>query len=267
MDPETGSPIVENNNVVISEPAFTGTGTPRAATPPEEEVEENAEEIDGADPIVADPAAVATPPVVTEPVATPKAPVETMDTERLAELAKASNYNPADTELDILDEFGNLDATKFGDFMRKNNESVFTQAVGAVQARNQAEQIENNAWNAVHEAYPELVENPSLEKAIRGARIQDLINGGKGDLNELAKGIVGPLRDNKIKAVEEVNRTIKKQENLGAAKPTTAQPEKVAPSLMTQLRTAITNGDNQAAQKIRHAILKERIYGKNSNEA
>jgi len=169
-------------------------------------------------------------------------------------------------DLDIVDEFGNFDGKKFSDFMAENNKNVFNQALDSFTAISEADKIENQAWESVNEAYPELKGNPTLEKAIRGARIQDILGGGTGDLIELAKGIIGPIRENKIKAVEEVNRTIEKQDNLQVVKPTVAPVEQVTPTLMDQLKHALSVNDQQKANQIRHAIRKERIYGTNSKD-
>lgn len=185
-----------------------------------------------------------------------------VDTELLKRLSENSKYRPTDTNFDILDEYGALDPEKFQAFMAENNQNVFNQATNAVLTKLEAEKIEADAWGKVYTDYPELKENKSLESALKGARIQDLVSGGKGDLIELAKGIVGPIRDNKIKAVESANKTIKKQESLSSFKPNVAQIEKVPTSLMTQLKQAISDGDSDTANRIRHEIRKERIFGK-----
>lgn len=185
-----------------------------------------------------------------------------VDLELLQKLSEASKYKAQESELDILDEYGAVDPTKFQDFMLKNNQQVFNQAVNAVQARLQAERIEEAAWQDVTTKYPELKESESLLSALRGARVQDLVSGGKGDLLELAKGIVAPIRDSKIKAVESVNKSIKKQESLSTFKPATAQIEKVPTNLMDQLKQAIATGNSEEANRLRHEVRKERIFGK-----
>ena len=265
-------PNVDNTNVTVSEPVYTGSAPlPEPAKVPEgtvgkegEEGEPAVEPVEGEAPVT--PAPEGEAPVEVLPEAEPEAEVPMIDGEKLKALRETSRYKPTDMDLDIVDEFGNLDAEKFSEFMVKNNEAVFNQALTAVNANNQADRIENQAWEAVHKAYPELDKNPTLEKAIRGARIQDILSGGTGNLLELAKGVLGPIRENEIKAVESVNRTIEKQENLQVATPAVAPVERVAPTLMEQLKYALAQNDTQKANQIRHAIRKERIYGTNSKD-
>lgn len=195
----------------------------------------------------------------------PESPVVGLTPEKLEELSRAQHYQPQAQDVDILDEFGNLDPAKFQSFMRDNNASVFEQAVNAVSARGEAEKIESATWDNLRGEYSnELNDNPGLEKVLRGARIQDIIAGGDGDLNRLAKEVIGPMRKSAIQAVEDVNRQVSEAEELSTYKPQNSAPQKQAAPLMTQLREALQAGDHGKAQQIRHAIRKERISGNNS---
>lgn len=252
---EEAFPDNSESTITLSEPAITDSPIEAKAPVPAEVVEESTEA-----PIAAD---TSNQVPVEEPVKT-QAPIAQIDTERLRQLNEATTYKPTETPLEILDEFGNIDSSKFETFMAKNNENVFSQAINAVNAKNEVIEIETKAWEAVHKQYPEM--NETLEKAVRGARVQDLINGGSGDLLELAKGIVGPIRESRIKAVEDTNRIEREKESLAAIKPSNESPAAQAPSLMQQLKIEISKGNREGAQRIRHAILKEQIYGKNNNE-
>lgn len=274
MEDNPNTPSIDNTNVIISEPVYTGSAPiPEPAKVPEGTVGKEGEEGAPDEPVEGEtpdaPAAKEGEPTVeAAPEATVEAPkaAPTMDGERLKALRNAGKYKPTEMDLDIVDEFGNFDGKKFSDFMADNNKNVFNQALDSFTAISEADKIETQAWESVNQAYPELKGNPTLEKAIRGARIQDILGGGTGDLLELAKGIVGPIRENKIKAVEEVNRTIEKQDNLQVVKPTVAPVEQVTPTLMDQLKHALSVNDQQKANQIRHAIRKERIYGTNSKD-
>lgn len=181
--------------------------------------------------------------------------------EELAELQQLTQYQPDEMEVDLVDEYGYIDPAKLQNFMAENNQRVFEKAVTAVKAQQRAETIETKTWERLHNDYPELKENPTLETALRGARIADMVAGGDGDLRRIAQDFMKPIRDNKVKAVEDVNRKITQQESLETFTPETASPEeKPAPSLMSQLQTALRNGDQEEAQRLRHAIRKERIH-------
>lgn len=123
--------------------------------------------------------------------------------------------------------------------------------------------MEADTWSGIKEAYPEIADNSTLTNALKGARIQDLLAGGDGDLNRLASDIVGPIRENRIKAVEEVNKTLTDQKKLETFTPENAAPETQPVSLMGQLQAAVAAGDSAAAQALRHAIRKERINANN----
>lgn len=186
----------------------------------------------------------------------------------MAELEKAQRYQPGEVEFDIFDEFGNVDPTKFGQFMADNNSKVFEQALKGVKAYTQAEQIENGTWEKARTDYPELngEQGPALEKALRGMRIVDVTQGGDGNISRIAKEFLGPLRASAIKAQEDVNRSVTDMEQLSTVyKPDAASPERPAADLMTQLRTAVQNGEGARAKELRHAIRKERIAANNSN--
>lgn len=259
-------PAEVESSVVATEPAITDSPTAgKPATTPEVPKVEDTTSTEKTNTENKNESSVAETNTVGTPAPIAEQPIVSLDTERLKQLHEATVYKPLETSLEILDEFGNLDQTKFETFMRENNKNVFSQAISAVNANNEAIEIENKAWDAVHKQYPEM--NETLEKAVRGARVQDLINGGKGDLMELAKGIVGPIRDNKIKAIEDTNRVEREKSALSTIKPSNETPSAQAPSLIQQLKTAISNGNREGAQAIRHAILKEQIYGKNSNES
>lgn len=263
---ETSLPEVDNSVVIESEPVSTSQNetTPVKKQPIVEEVEEPEEKVEKPEdePKEAEDSKEKQDGDDEKTEAPTEKPKPTIDMDLLKELNEASKYQPKDTNFDILDEYGALDPTKFQAFMAENNQNVFNQATNSVLSKLQAEKLENDMWEDVNTKYPELKENENLKSALKGARIQDLISGGKGDLNELAKGIVGTIRDNKVKAIESVNKTITKQESLSSFKPSVAQTEKVPTSLMTQLKQAMSNGDAETANRIRHEIRKERIFGK-----
>lgn len=179
--------------------------------------------------------------------------------EQIQALREQTQYQPEDQEVDLVDEYGYIDPKKLQSFMVENNQRVFEQAVKAVEAKAQAERIETQSWEKIHQSYPELKESPGLEQALRGARIADLAAGGDGNIHRIAQEFMKPIRDSKVQAVEETNRSISKQEALSTHVQESAAPERPAPSLMSRLRTALENGDQAQAQEIRNAIRMERI--------
>lgn len=259
-------PETEDSNIVESEPVYTSP-TPKPE-PKVESEEVNTKEAQPETPEEETPVDTESEGEQTkddkseESLEEPKAKDVTIDAKFLQNLKSETQYQATDIETDILDEYGNLDPKKFSEFMVKNNEHVFNQAITAVEARKNAVDIESQSWDDVYKEYPEVKDNESLESAIKGARLQDIISGGSGDLKELAKKIVAPMRKNKIEAIESVNKTIKSQESLSSFKPEVAATEKVSPSLLEQLKQARLSGDNDLASRITHAIRIERIYGK-----
>lgn len=179
--------------------------------------------------------------------------------EQLQDLRDRTQYQAEDQEVDLVDEYGYIDPKKLQSFMVENNQRVFEQAVKAVEAKSQAERVETQSWEKIHQSYPELKESPGLEQALRGARIADLSAGGDGNIHRIAQEFMKPIRDSKVQAVEETNRNISKQEALSTHVQESAAPERPAPSLMSRLRTALSNGDQAQAQEIRNAIRMERI--------
>lgn len=234
-EPETPEVVTETPEVTEPETAEVVPGEPETPEVPENEVVE---------PVT---------PVVTPPK---------LDAERLDALRAAQTYKPGDAQVDILDEFGNIDPEKFGAFMAQNNESVFNQAVNATKSYGETERIETQAWEDVYRDYPEIAKGSPLETALKGARLQDVIDGGTGDLSELAKQITAPIRDAKIAAVESANKQVTQTKIDGAATPTKdASPEAPAtPNNMDKLRAAIKDGRHDEAARIRHAIRRERIF-------
>lgn len=254
---ENGVPTVTNTNVVPSEPAYTGSEPqPEAPAPVEAPVEAPTEE-------------------PTETVETPtEAPTESVETppeepahqpitaEHLQRLHEAQQLEPVTEAPDIFDDYGNVDPNKFNDYLNQRDARVFEQATYAATVREETQKTEQTAWDTVYSEYGEIKDNPALQNALRGARIQDLTAGGDGDLARLAKELVAPFRTAKIQATEAINKTVSEAEALETTKPTAATPPKEAPSLVHQLKAAIADGDTQRAQSIRHAIRKEQIYGK-----
>lgn len=184
---------------------------------------------------------------------------EYLSAEQLAALRESSQYQPTDQEVDLTDEYGYIDPVKLQNFLAENNKRVFESAVRAVEARAEAERIETQAWEKIRQSYPELKENPNLEQALRGARIADLAAGGDGNIHRIAKDFMKPIRDSKVEAIESVNRNITQQKALETNVQESAAPERPAPSLMSQLRSALNAGDHAKAQEIRNAIRMERI--------
>lgn len=266
---EAGVESVDTSNVVESAPAWTSQTPQREAAPAQateddsnnsdengDNADANANASENTDENNDDNGdAAATNDATYQPQYTP---------EQIVELAKRADYQPAEVQADFVDELGNFDPQKFGEFMRANNENVFNQAIQAANARTQLTQIETDTWGAVESKYPEITENPTIKSALRGARTQDVINGGDGDLERIAADIIGPMRQNKIDAVESVNRQVTEQKKLETFTPTNAAPDRAEPSLMSQLKSAVANGESEKAKSIRHAIRKERINANNS---
>lgn len=251
---ELGVPDANNSNVVESAPVDTSVApdeAPAEEAPAEEApVEETPAQEESSEEA---PAAEETPPAEEEELSLPTV-------EHLQALHAAQQYQSEDVEIDFVDEHGFFDAKKFQDFMVQNNQRVYSQAVEASKAYDQAGKAEEAAWSKVNQTYPE-IEKYGLDAALRGARIQDLTAGGDGDLARLAKDLAAPFRQNAIDAVEKANKVVEEAESLETLKPTNATPPKQEPSLMSQLKSAVDSGDAEAATRIRHAIRKQRIYG------
>ncbi|MGV9002395.1 MAG: hypothetical protein ACOH18_05585 [Candidatus Saccharimonadaceae bacterium] len=255
---EAGVPSVDESNVVESDSVWTSESPKREAP----ETTDDASGKDGAEATAAqtneagtEGAAITGDENITKPMYTP---------EEITKLAEAADYRPGEIEVNFVDELGNFDPQAFGDFMKQNNQNVFNQAINAANARGQLVQIENDTWGQIKTDYPEVANNETLTSALRGARIQDLLAGGDGDLARLAKDIVGPIRENRIKAVEDTNRQITEQKKLETFTPENVAPDRAEPSLMSQLQAAVSSGDTQKAHSLRHAIRKERIDANNS---
>lgn len=245
------------SGVVETEPAHTGSEPVKEA--PAQPVAETTE------PETTEPTETQ-PAESTEPAAeeAPAPATEPEQQESILDLMGQQKYQETETNIDIFDEYGNLDPQKFASFLAENNKNVAEKAVSMMTATSKAQEMEETAWDKVYTDNPELKDNPTLEKALRGARIQDLVDGGDGDLSRLAKDLVAPLRTSQIKAQEDVARTVEDQEALSVTTPKNATTEPVQKSNMVLLREAISAGDTDRANQIRHAIRKERIYGKDS---
>lgn len=178
----------------------------------------------------------------------------------LEELRKKSQYQAAEIEADLLDEYGYVDPKKLEGFLAENNKRVFEQAVQAMEARQEAKEIETKTWESIYKKYPEVKEKESLEKALRGARIADIVAGGDGDITRIATEFMAPIRDSKVAAIESVNRKISEQKSLETNVQEAATPERPAPSLMSQLKSALASGDTAKAQQVRNAIRMQRIH-------
>lgn len=260
---EAGVESVDTSNVVESAPVWTSESPQREAKTPEAPTDDNADGQGSDNPEDApntetNPGAAGDDVVTDEPAYQPK-----YTPEQIQELAKAADYQPGEVEITFVDELGNFDPVAFGEFMKQNNASVFNQAIAATNARGELTQIEGDTWASIQQQFPEIAGNETLTKSLRGARIQDVMAGGDGDLHRLAKDIVGPIRENRIKAVEDVNKTITDQKKLETFTPDNAAPERAEPTLMQQLQSAVKSGDTEKATAIRHAIRKERINANN----
>lgn len=247
---ELGVPDADNTNIVESAPVDTSTPDDTPAEPAEEAEAAPAETVE---------APAETAPA--EEVQEEELKLPTID--NIKAINEAQNYQPEDVEIDILDDDGYLDPKKFQAFMAQNNQSIFEKATQSVEARKGAQAAEDAAWGQVHEAYPE-IKDYNLDKALRGARIQDITEGGDGDLARLARDLAAPYRTAKIEATEAANKSVEEVESLESLTPTTATPPKQAPSLMNQLSTAVANGDTETANRLRHAIRKARIHDTSS---
>lgn len=185
---------------------------------------------------------------------------ERVTVEDLEELDELSKVPSPDEAPDLTDEYGYVDPNKLMQYLEKRDQEVAEHAVKTFDARQRAERIEKETWDNVYKDFPEVKTNETLEKALRGARILDITSGGDGDLARLASELVKPLRDSKVEAIEDVNRKITQQESLANNVQAAAAPEPgPGPSLMSQLRTALADGDHGRAQEIRNAIRMERI--------
>lgn len=260
---EAGVESVDTSNVVESAPVWTSETPQREARTAEAPTDENAAGEGGENqeeaPNTENANGAGAENVATDENAyTPK-----YTPEQITELAKAADYQPGEVEITFVDELGNFDPVAFGEFMQKNNASVFNQAIAATKARGELVQVEGDTWASIQQQFPEIAGNETLTSALRGARVQDVIAGGDGDLHRLAKDIVGPIRENRIKAVEDVNKTITDQKKLETFTPDNAAPERAEPTLMQQLQSAVQSGDTAKAQSLRHAIRKERIDANN----
>ena len=249
---ELGVPGADNTNVVESAPI--DTSTPDETTAPEVE-ETPTEEV----PAETSEAPAEETHAEAAPAETPEEELRLPTIDHIKAMQEAQDYQPsAEVEVDILDEFGNLDPKKFQDFMTKNNQDIFEKATQAVEARSGAQAAEDAAWDKVHEVYPEIKEY-NLDAALRGARIQDITAGGDGDLARLARDLAGPFRQAKIKATEDINKVVEEAESLETLKPTEVTPPKEPLPLMAQLKAAVAEGDTETAQRLRHEIRKQRI--------
>lgn len=251
---ELGVPDADNSNVVESAPV--DTSTPDDTTAPEAEDTQPEAAPAEATEAPAEEATAETTQVEEDELSLP-----TID--NIKAINEANEYQPTEVELDITDEYGNLDPKKFQAFMAQNNQQVRDQTLAAMQKRDSAMAAEDAAWEKVYEAYPEIKDN-NLDNALRGARIQDITAGGDGDLARLARELAAPFRQAKIDATEKANKTVEEAESLETLTPTAATPPKEAPSLMTQLKTALAEGDTETANRVRHAIRKQRIHDTSS---
>jgi hypothetical protein len=262
---ELGVPDANNSNVVPSDPVNTSSAAPvepvtdaPTETPTEAPADAPVEAPTEA-PADAAPTEAPAPAPVEAP--TPEEPTATPTADYIKRLHESQQFEAGTEAPDIFDDYGNIDPTKFATYQSERDSYVFNKALEAVNTREQAQQAESAAWEAVHANYAEIKDSPALENALRGARIQDISAGGDGDLSRLAKEIVAPFREAKIKATEAVNKTVEEAETLETIKPTAVTPPAQAPSLMAQLNAAIANGDTEQAQRVRHAIRKARIDG------
>lgn len=242
---ELGVPDENTSNVVLSDPADTSSTATEAIEETPVEAPSTAADVEEETPAEAE---------------TQEEELHIPTVEHVKALTEAQQL-PQDSELpDLTDEYGNFDVNKFMQYQRDRDQKILEHAMNVSTAREEAIQAENAAWDKVYEAYPEIKDH-NLDNALRGARIQDITAGGDGDLARLAKDLAAPFRAAKIKAVEDANKAVEEAESLETFKPSNATPPQEAPSLMSQLQTAVRDGDSELASQLRHAIRKERIYG------
>lgn len=88
-----------------------------------------------------------------------------------------------------VDEYGNVDAEKLGEYLQSRDEHL--REVARIEAQNANYEIMHGQreWNDVNEAYPELVKNETTRSLIENLRVADAIRGGEGNLMEAARQI------------------------------------------------------------------------------
>lgn len=93
---------------------------------------------------------------------------------------------PFEGEIPV-DEYGNIDPTKLGEYLQSRDEHLKESA--RIEAQNAYyENVHGQReWNDVGEAYPELVSNETTRNLIENLRVADAIRGGQGNLMEAAK--------------------------------------------------------------------------------
>lgn len=88
-----------------------------------------------------------------------------------------------------VDEYGNVDAEKLGEYLQARDEHL--KEVARIEAQNANYEIMygQREWADVTEAYPELVKNDTTRSLIENLRVADAIRGGEGNLMEAARQI------------------------------------------------------------------------------
>lgn len=147
-----------------------------------------------------------------------------------------------------VDEYGNIDPSKLGEYLQERDNHL--KEVARVEAQNAY--FENiygqREWNDVGEAYPELVKDETTRGLIENLRVADAIRGGEGSLMEAAKTIKS-LQDGAVaKGRESQQANITRQKTVTLKSSSRSQPSD-ANKLSSLRKKAVAGGaDGESAR-------------------
>ena len=172
----------------------------------QEAVEQPVEAVETAEPVQAEAPATAEAPAQTEePQQEVEQPVEHQQTDSidygLTQFMQPQPQAPSFEQ----DENGFIDPNQFYN-------KVLADAEARIEQKLAFQESERRVWQSVENKYPELKEDSELRDIVNAQRLADVARGGKGDLNAIAKQVLGKMQSYQArgKAQAQVSEKVQK---------------------------------------------------------
>lgn len=120
---------------------------------------------------------------------------------------------PFEAEIPV-DEYGNVDPAKLGEYLQRFSEHTREQARIEAQQANYDVMYGQREWNDVQGAFPELVKDDHTRSLIENLRVADAIKGGEGSLMAAAEQLDGMLKGAEARGRESQQSVITRQKSV-----------------------------------------------------
>lgn len=159
---------------------------------------------------------------------------------------------PFEAEIPV-DEYGNVDPAKLGEYLQNFSEHTREQARIEAQNANYDVMYGQREWSDVNEAFPDLVNNDTNRSLIENLRVADAIKGGEGSLMAAAQQVSDMLQGAEARGRESQQSTITRQKSVAITNQGRSQSAETS-NLSSLRKRAIGGSDDARIQYLSQLI-------------